>query len=72
MYLICSGVAVSCDTKYHTPAIVQVLIYTTENVKIATLATVVRLCADHFKGGNSPSSKYVMKELMVSFFCEDL
>ena len=59
---VCSGVAISSDTKYHIPTILQVLIKL-KSVKIATLATVVWLHTGHVKGENSPGSRYVVKAL---------
>lgn len=62
---VCSGFAVSSNTKYHTHAILHELVNNLLffKVKIATLAQVFRLCADHVRGENSPGGKYVVKEL---------
>ena len=41
-----------------------------KSVKIAALARVVRLCGGHVRGGNSPGSRFIVKELIRRQGCK--
>ena len=60
----CSGVAVSSDHKYHTPAVLQVLVTKTEKVSKAMFA---RLRPDRSNQGGKLTLQQVPHEITNSF-----
>ena len=70
--MVCSKVALSVYTKHHTLThFFHAKKIKSKGLKIATLATVVRLRAGHGRGENSPASESVGKELRV-FFSQEI